>query len=53
MRLLKCCMPCKKKSAHIKHICFFVDTQTNAEKPKELNFILTLEKDIFELNKRK
>jgi hypothetical protein len=35
-------VPCKKKPTHIQAHLVFADTQANAEKPKELEFLPTL-----------
>jgi hypothetical protein len=36
------CVPCEKKPTHIQAHLVFADTQANAEKPKELEFLPTL-----------
>jgi hypothetical protein len=38
----KRCVPCEKKPTHIQAHLVFADTQANAEKPKELEFLPTL-----------
>jgi hypothetical protein len=35
-------VPCEKKPTHIQAHLVFADTQANAEKPKELEFLPTL-----------
>lgn len=39
------CVPCEKEPTHIQAHLVFADTQANAGKPKELEFLPTLDRN--------